>query len=303
MSTIIEFGGGSATLEGDALAGDVIKDKTFYNTDANEIQTGTLELTGNAVAGDVVKGKTFYNINPKDQITGTLELTGSAAASEVLDGCTFYKDNPTVKITGNMPNKGAVTQTINPGGSYTIPAGYHNGSGKVTANPNQNSGTYTPTSRSTSLDMGVNNTYRYINTNSVPNSNSGTYTYAANSTGGTVDLGTTNTYRYVNASNVYAKGKVDGRALSVRATGSGNYTSNVTVSCTVGDIIVWGYCIAGSNTTNYNLSSYTTGASLIGQFILRNDGPIAKVGVFKATSTSVTLKLPSGRTGYICMKY
>ena len=31
-------------------------------------------------------------------------------------------------------NRGAVSQTLNCGGSYTIPQGYHNGSGKVTAN-------------------------------------------------------------------------------------------------------------------------------------------------------------------------
>ena len=30
-----------------------------------------------------------------------------------------------------MTNHGAVTAAINAGGSYTIPAGYHNGSGKV----------------------------------------------------------------------------------------------------------------------------------------------------------------------------
>ena len=38
------------------------------------------------------------------------------------------------KITGTMTNRGAVTSSLNAGGSYTIPAGYHNGSGKVTAN-------------------------------------------------------------------------------------------------------------------------------------------------------------------------
>ena len=38
------------------------------------------------------------------------------------------------KVNGTMPNKGAVTASLNCGGSYTIPAGYHNGSGKVTAN-------------------------------------------------------------------------------------------------------------------------------------------------------------------------
>ena len=33
-----------------------------------------------------------------------------------------------------MANNGAVTKTLNAGESYTIPAGYHNGSGKVTVN-------------------------------------------------------------------------------------------------------------------------------------------------------------------------
>ena len=37
------------------------------------------------------------------------------------------------QITGTMANRGTVSQTLNAGGSYTIPAGYHNGSGKVTA--------------------------------------------------------------------------------------------------------------------------------------------------------------------------
>lgn len=37
-------------------------------------------------------------------------------------------------VSGSMPNRGAVTQSLNCGNSYTIPSGYHNGSGKVTAN-------------------------------------------------------------------------------------------------------------------------------------------------------------------------
>ena len=37
-------------------------------------------------------------------------------------------------LTGTMANRGAITSNLNAGGSYTIPAGYHNGSGKVTAN-------------------------------------------------------------------------------------------------------------------------------------------------------------------------
>lgn len=35
---------------------------------------------------------------------------------------------------GTMPNQAAKTASLNCGGSYTIPAGYHNGNGKITAN-------------------------------------------------------------------------------------------------------------------------------------------------------------------------
>ncbi|MBR1988486.1 MAG: fibronectin type III domain-containing protein [Clostridia bacterium] len=44
-----------------------------------------------------------------------------------------------------MTNQGAKTSSLNAGGSYTIPAGYHNGSGKVTANSlsSQTAGTAT----------------------------------------------------------------------------------------------------------------------------------------------------------------
>lgn len=56
----------------------------------------------------------------------------NAAAAQILSGYTAYVKGQ--KITGSMVDRGAVNQTISPGSSYTIPAGYHNGSGKVTAN-------------------------------------------------------------------------------------------------------------------------------------------------------------------------
>lgn len=74
--------------------------------------------------------------------------------------------------------------------------------------------TGTPTTRSATAvtvtpDSGKLLSSVTVNTNSVPNTNSGTYTFASGDTGGTKDLGVTNTYRYVNAANVYAKGKAD----------------------------------------------------------------------------------------------
>ena len=55
------------------------------------------------------------------------------SASDLLTGKTANNSNGE-KVNGTMPNKGAVTASLNCGGSYTIPKGYHNGSGKVTAN-------------------------------------------------------------------------------------------------------------------------------------------------------------------------
>lgn len=58
---------------------------------------------------------------------------GTASAGDVLSGKTFTNTSGS-GLTGTMPNRGAVTQSLNCGGSYTIPAGYHNGCGKITAN-------------------------------------------------------------------------------------------------------------------------------------------------------------------------
>lgn len=59
---------------------------------------------------------------------------GTATQGDVLSGKTFTNTS-TSGLTGSMVNNGAVSPSgLNCGGSYTIPAGYHNGSGKVTAN-------------------------------------------------------------------------------------------------------------------------------------------------------------------------
>ena len=90
------------------------------------------ELT--AARGDVLKGKTAVPSDSSDEpVEGTLELTGDAADSHVLIGKTYYNKDPKTRRAGTMPNRGAVAQELAAGGSYTVPEGYHNGGGKVTA--------------------------------------------------------------------------------------------------------------------------------------------------------------------------
>jgi len=59
--------------------------------------------------------------------------SGNAAVTDVLAGKTFTNNDGT-EYTGTMKNQGAVNQSLGINAVYTIPAGYHNGSGKVTQN-------------------------------------------------------------------------------------------------------------------------------------------------------------------------
>lgn len=68
--------------------------------------------------------------------SGSAGTGGDAVAANVLAGKTFTNDNGF--DTGTMVNNGAVTQTLSAGQSYTIPEGYHNGNGTVTADSTRN---------------------------------------------------------------------------------------------------------------------------------------------------------------------
>lgn len=55
---------------------------------------------------------------------------GACEAVNVISGCTFSSSNG-LSQTGTLTNHGAWGATISPGGSVTIPWGYHNGGGVV----------------------------------------------------------------------------------------------------------------------------------------------------------------------------
>ena len=69
--------------------------------------------------------------NQLNAINSLLTQT-NATADKILAGYKAYSGGQL--LTGTMVNRGAVSSSLNCGQSYTIPAGYHNGSGKVTAN-------------------------------------------------------------------------------------------------------------------------------------------------------------------------
>lgn len=61
---------------------------------------------------------------------------GNAEPKDVLSGKTFRNNKG--QQTGAMTDRSAWKATINAGGSITIPAGYHDGSGRVSANNGSN---------------------------------------------------------------------------------------------------------------------------------------------------------------------
>lgn len=94
-----------------------------------------IDLSGDtADAAHVLKGSTFHDKSGAPK-TGTCEFDSdtsddTVAAAEMLVGKTAHARG--VKITGTMPNNGAVSGSIaTKDGQYTVPQGFHDGSGKV----------------------------------------------------------------------------------------------------------------------------------------------------------------------------
>lgn len=94
-----------------------------------------IDLTADTVTqSDVLSGKTFHDKSGAT-LSGNCAYTVDASSvtasvSEVLATKTFAKGSSI--LTGEMTNNGAVTGTISTKAQeYTIPQGYHDGSGKV----------------------------------------------------------------------------------------------------------------------------------------------------------------------------
>ena len=105
----------------------------------------------------VPKGLTAVTADSDDEaLEGTLDTEATLSDSQALSGQTYLKFNPQTKLfekrIGDMANKGAWNGSVAMNGTVTIPAGYHNGSGKVTGPAITNRGNYGGTGNSRGND-------------------------------------------------------------------------------------------------------------------------------------------------------
>ena len=98
--------------------GTVLIDLTADTVTADKLAEG---ITAHDKSGDIITGTNTYDSDTSDD---------TAAVAEILSGKTAHARG--VQLTGTMPNNGAVTGTISTKAQeYTVPQGYHDGSGKV----------------------------------------------------------------------------------------------------------------------------------------------------------------------------
>ena len=106
--------------------GQTLIDLTGDNITADKLKKG---YTAHGANGEVINGTCEHDANTQD---------ATAADTEILSGETAYVRGN--KVTGKMKNNGAVTGKITTkAGKYTIPQGYHDGSGYAQIDPTEQS--------------------------------------------------------------------------------------------------------------------------------------------------------------------
>lgn len=100
----------------------VVGNETKFDLTADTVTTDKLlkGATAHDKSGAPITGTCTYDADTQD---------ATVAVAEILEGKTAYARGS--KLTGTMPNKGAISGTITDKTPYTIPMGFHDGSGTV----------------------------------------------------------------------------------------------------------------------------------------------------------------------------
>lgn len=98
--------------------GNTLIDLTSDTVDASKVLSG---FTAHDKTGAIITGECTYDADTSD---------ATAGSDEILSTKTAYVTG--AKVTGSMVNNGAITASIAlVNQQYTVPIGYHDGSGKV----------------------------------------------------------------------------------------------------------------------------------------------------------------------------
>lgn len=107
------------TISKVVYGGKTLIDLTSDTVTADKLLSGVI---AHDKSGAAITGACTYDADTSD---------ATAASAEILSGKTAYVNK--IKVTGEMRNNGAVTGSISKKAeAYSIPIGYHDGSGKVT---------------------------------------------------------------------------------------------------------------------------------------------------------------------------
>lgn len=106
------------------FGGETLIDLTGDTITADKLKKG---YTAHGADGEVIHGTCEHDANTQD---------ATASDAEILSGKTAYVRGN--KVTGKMANNGAVAGKISTkAGKYTVPQGYHDGSGTVEIDPTE----------------------------------------------------------------------------------------------------------------------------------------------------------------------
>ena len=144
---IIRSGGGTDTSDATVTSDVVLSGYTCYVND--ELVTGSMvaQNPGNqslTPGGEYTIKEGYYDGTDEISVTSLSDNTSAnATAGYILTGYNAWVNGS--NVSGSMANQGNVSQSLAANGSYTIPAGWHAGGGRVTQSLSVHvGGTYTP---------------------------------------------------------------------------------------------------------------------------------------------------------------